>query len=641
MNPPIGAARAGLLGSVTADPLTVIDQFDSIADYDHQQGEEDVTQTTATDPDLPSWVDDNVFEASDPGYTELNDTGGGSLPVLPSKGDDNTTILYASSSGSEEYGPSYNVIDGQNHYSIRVEGTQVRFFKYDSNDGGANVLNSWTITDPGTDLISIEFKHGNGSNDLSDEEHLIRVNNVTQGNTLLDTTHTVSTPLSPSDGFGVVFNSSGTMRFHGAAISGQTTTDDGSNGGGGTGTYYTGNTLLTSDYPGPQDAINAASSLDTVVFDETETVPDISPASLVVDKADIKIEGGDVSGNHIEAENTNPTGDILRIEEPAKNVWVDNLTIDCRCDFAKGGGASGAARGIGGQDIGELDHIRITNCTVKSSGRNAINFVNGDSNGVQGDLTDFYISNNTVLTADSHGILMGVYDDQGPTVIENVIMEYNYVEETNSQACGIFAQQEDATASNCLYLFNEIQQAGTNAGDQGSSTSFESIVNNAAYYGNIVDNKALLGGPSSTKGGVGTAFVRNEVYGGGRALRLEGDQGRTPTTIVMQQNVVDSANHAVHADGDQVEGANGLRVDDNEFINCSPTINDASDVELTNNGTSLGVSTGQPSSPTNPVEFTNTQGETQVAISWDVGGPDPSNPVSVFVDVSLDGGASV
>jgi hypothetical protein len=656
MSPPIGAARS-VMTAATGSELTVIDQFDAKADYDHQNGAGDVTETTNTthDADLPSWVDDNVFEAVSPNFTELADTGAGSVDALPSKGDSEPSELYISADTStHQHGPLYNVIDGGNYYGIEVDGSgsQVAFFKREN--GSRTDYQTWSVTAPGADLVRVTWQHGDGTNGLADEEHKVLVENVSQGTTLVDTTWTIGdggeTPLTVSDGFGVYFNTSGTMRAHGAAISGQPTSSNG--GGGGGGTYYTGDTLYTSNYTNAQDAINAATATDIVVFDQTESVADISPASLTVDKADIKLYGDPgVSGNHIEASSTNPTGDMLRIEEPAQNIWVDNLTIDCRCDFATGGGAPGAARGIGGLDIGELDHIRLTNNTINNAGRNGISFVNGDDDGsgATGDLTDFYIANNDIIQADGHGILMGIWGQTGPMTIQDVIYEGNTVQWTNSQALGCFVVQDSAgshVGDSVLYLDNLVDQRSGSGdptpGDSGSNCSLEANIDRSAYYGNEVyaTSGSTQGGPSTTKGGEEVIIARNYVEDGGRMTRVmdrPAGVGDPPLTTFVHANECTGGNHVCY-----LEDTGDYQVSDNKGtagITENGTLTGTTTVF--NNNSSPGVPTGIPSSFDNPASFTDSQGDTVGALSWDIGGPDPANPVSVAVDVNLSGGASV
>ena len=391
-------------GITTGETLTVIDQFNLLADYDHQQDADgDVIQTTDTThtADLPSWVDDNVFEATSPGYTEYLDTGAGSIDAYPSKGDANPSMYFLSSTTSgADYGVMYNVVDGNTFYEIHLDGgaQEVQFSKRDD-DGTYSEFQSWSATISGGELYEIEFQHGDGTNGLADEEHLVRVTNVSDGTTLVDTTYTIAAgnELTVSDGFGVKFNGSGTMRAHGAAVNGDTDTSNG--GGGSNGTYYTGDILYTSDYSGIQATIDAASATDTVRVDTVETVSEV-----VSVKSGIKVEG---DGGKIQAADGSGT-DILRPSE-ASNIWFDGLHIDGGWEGPNGDGGNVGTRCIGGVNVGPVDNIRITNCTIENSGLNAVNFV--DKNGDE--MTDIYIANNTIRNSRNHGILLGVRDENG------------------------------------------------------------------------------------------------------------------------------------------------------------------------------------------------------------------------------------
>jgi len=382
--------------------------------------------------------------------------------------------------------------------------------------------------------------------------------------------------------------------------------------------------------------LDAANPGDTVVVDTDHQVADRQPASIEVPISDIKIEGDGTSV--IEAANANPAGDILRIENK-ENVWVDNLIID-----ARSGEGDGNARNIGGQDVGTLNNIRITNCVCKNSGRNAINFVNDDT---AGDLTDFYIANNTVNFADGHGILIGVYDNAGSARIENVIFENNTVTDTDSQALGMFAVGNNASAENILYVDNTIDQP-TSTDTQGSNSAFEDDVSYAAYYANeiISGPDTLQGAITVTKDGEQNIVARNKVRNGGRMIVVEDRQpfrGGPPRRNLVIGNDCRGGNHGVYYD--ELDG--DLQISDNRIRDCRNVVTDAStntggNYKIFNNGPQVSRSeSGLPDRIQNPVEFVDSRGDTVGAIAWNRGSPESDEPVRVTVSVNLDGGVSV
>jgi len=411
--------------------------------------------------------------------------------------------------------------------------------------------------------------------------------------------------------------------------------NDGADDGSDPSDYYNGAVVRSSEFDDLQAALDAASPRDTVLVDTDHQVADRQPASIEVPTSDIKIEGDGTSV--IEAASTNPTGDILRIEDK-ENVWLDNLIVDAKC-----GEGSGASRNIGGQDVGTLNNIRVTNCVCRNSGRNAINFVNDE---VQGDLTDFYIAHNTVDFADAHGILMGVYDNAGAAKVENIIYENNEIKDTDSQALGVFAVGSNAAGKNILYLDNTINQPAT-TDDQGSNTSFEDQISNSAYYGNEVINApdSLQAGPSITKGGKECIIANNRVRNGGRLMRVQDRQpyyAGPPVRNLVIQNDVSDGNHGLYTE--ELEGE--LQVSDNRIYNINNNITEKNNTGkpyiFYNNGSDVPTSdVGIPDSFENPATWQNQDGQTVGALSWSTGTPHPDTPVRVAVSVDLDGGASV
>ena len=393
--------------------------------------------------------------------------------------------------------------------------------------------------------------------------------------------------------------------------------------------------IRSSNFEDLQAALDAASPQDTVLVDRDHQVADRQPASLEVPISDIKIQGdGD---SVIEAANPNPTGDILRIENK-ENVWIDNLTIDAKC-----GEDRGDARIIGGQDIGTLSNVRVTGCVCRNSGRNAINFVNDE---VRGDLTDFYIANNIVDFSSNHGILMGVYDNRGKISIENVIYDSNRVHNTDSQALGVFAVGDNAMGKNILYVSNTIEQPRS-TDYQGSNTSLEANISNAAYYGNQVISapNSVQAGPSITKGGEQNIIANNKIRNGGRMMRVvdrEPFNGGPPRENLVINNDVANGNHGLYTA--ELEGA--LQASDNRMRNVDNIItqrnNTGEPYVFYNNGPDVSASdVGIPNQFENPVTWQNREGQTIGALSWTSGSPQPNEPVKVAVSVDLDGGASV
>jgi hypothetical protein len=382
--------------------------------------------------------------------------------------------------------------------------------------------------------------------------------------------------------------------------------------------------------------LDAANPGDTVMVDTDHQVADRQPASIEVPVSDIKIEGDGTSV--IEAASPNPTGDILRIENK-ENIWVDNLIIDARC-----GESDGKARNIGGQEVGTLKNIRVTNCVCKNSGRNAINFVNDNT---AGDLADFYIANNTVNFASGHGILLGVYDNAGSVRIENVIYENNTVINTNSQAIGIFAVGNNASAENVLYVDNTIDQPPS-TDNRGSNSAFEANVSYAAYYANeiISGPDTLQGGITITKGGEQNIVARNKVRNGGRMILVEDRQpflGGPPRTNLVIGNDCRGGTHGVYYD--ELDG--DLQISDNHIRGIRNVVTDAGgntggNYKIFNNGAQVSTSeSGLPDRIQNPVELVDSRGDAVGAIAWNRGSPAPDEPVQVTVSVDLDGGVSV
>jgi hypothetical protein len=391
----------------------------------------------------------------------------------------------------------------------------------------------------------------------------------------------------------------------------------------------------SSNFGDLQAVLDAANPGDTVMVDTDHQVADRQPASIEVPVSDIKIEGDGTSV--IEAASPNPTGDILRIENK-ENIWVDNLIIDARC-----GESDGKARNIGGQEVGTLNNIRVTNCVCKNSGRNAINFVNDNT---AGDLADFYIANNTVNFASGHGILLGVYDNAGSVRIENVIYENNTVMDTDSQALGIFAVGNNALGSSVLFFNNTIKQPKST--DQyGANAGFETEISNAAYYGNEIINGSgtLQGGLTVTKGGEQCIVANNNVRNGGRLMLVMDRQpysGSPPLDNLVIENDVADGNHGLYTE--ELEGR--LQASDNRMRNVNNNIteknNTGGSYVFYNNGPDVPTSdAGVPDSFENPATWENQDGKTVGAVSWNPGTPHPDAPVRVAVSVDLDGGASV
>ena len=371
-----------------------------------------------------------------------------------------------------------------------------------------------------------------------------------------------------------------------------------------------------------------------MVVDTDHQVADRQPASIEVPISDIKIEGDGTSV--IEAADTNQSGDILRIEDK-ENVWIDNLIIDAKC----GEGRRGDARNIGGQEVGTLRNIRITNCVLRNAGRDAIVFENDD---VAGDLTDFYIAGNTINFSDNHGILLGVYDNAGPSTIKNVIYENNKITDTDIQAIGVFAVGSNASGENILMVDNVVNQPPA-TDEQGANHGFETNISYALAYANEINSYRAQAGISITKGGTDCIAYRNKVRGGGRAVWI--DDRKTGPPITRHNLVVGNdnrnANHGVwygNIDGD-------LQVSDNYLTgNGNPVTdgggNTGSNYKIFNNGTGVGTAdTGLPSSIQNPISITDSNGDTVGAASWDRGSPHPDDPVRVAVSVDLGGNASV
>jgi len=440
-------------------------------------------------------------------------------------------------------------------------------------------------------------------------------------------------PSSPAEGQFWYNTSDGALRINTSkgpvdivSVGGES---DGSGGREGDNTYYDGKKLATSEYGGIQAAVDAASAKDVISVDADETV-----SSVVALKSDIKIEG---AGGVITAADGS-SKDMLRPGE-VSNVWIDGIHLDGGWEGPNGDGGNVGTRCIGGVNVGPVDNIRITNCTIENSGLNAVNFV--DKNGDE--MTDIYIANNTIRNSRNHGILLGVRDENGSGgLVENLLIRGNQVDDSyDAQAIGCFGQ-DGGVARNCAIVDNMIDQRG-GVDPSGANIALEEEVENCIVYANTIlgDPNASRGGPNITKDGRNCILGNNYVKDCARSIVVKNHSYYEPDgpprySLVIKNEVVDGSDGFFYSDLD-----GDLHVSDNCFTNCNKGITDGgsntgTNYTFYNNGPSVSsAKVGIPDNVGTSVTYTDEDGNTIGSGTWSAGSVDPSNPVSVSVSASI------
>jgi hypothetical protein len=326
---------------------------------------------------------------------------------------------------------------------------------------------------------------------------------------------------------------------------------------------------------------------------------------------------------------------MLQPEDGVQNLWIDGVTID----GGWGGPDSGVNVGvrlIGGLDFGDITNIRITNCTLRNSGLNAIELVNR-SGGV---ISDLYIADNTIESSRNHGIILGVKETEGS--LHDVVIENNTVRDSyDAQGIGVFGQAP-AEEFNTAILNNTVDNSGFSA-KYGTNIAFEERAdNNIAYANEVVGNSSSnKGGVAATKDGDNNILGNNRVSNCARSLQVQNldyfePEGPPRRNLVVRNYVTTGTNGFYYnrLDGD-------LHVSDNLIEDVGTVVADGGDntgsnYTFYNNGSSVSDSgVGLPDSVGSSVSYQDADGNTVGTASWGRGSPDPDDPVSVSVSTNV------
>lgn len=405
--------------------------------------------------------------------------------------------------------------------------------------------------------------------------------------------------------------------------------DDGNGGGGGDdggdSNYFDGDRLRSSEYDSLQAAVNAASARDRVLVDTDHVLND-----WVTLKSDILVLG---DGGTIRA--ADGTGsDVLRPEN-VTNVWIDGVTIDGGWEGPDGDGGNVGTRLIGGINPGPVSNLRVTNCTLRNSGLNAIEL--GEKGGAT--IEDVYVANNTITNARNHGVVIWAEDDPGESTVRNAIVEDNLVERFHrAQGIGFFGRG-NSYVENVAILNNRVKDTAT-TDMAGAAVALEENVRYGIAYGNdVTGRRGAKNGCAVTKSAKDCAVLRNRVdgaQGGITALSFaffDGDPNAPVDRAVFARNYATDADHGFSYQ--KIDGR--VHVANNRFENTgSPVINDRGDntgtITFENNG--AGVSdAGLPASRGTGVSYSDAR--SSVEASWSRGSVDPNDPVEVSVSVDV------
>jgi len=391
-------------------------------------------------------------------------------------------------------------------------------------------------------------------------------------------------------------------------------------------TYYDGATVYTSDYSSLSDAVAAASARDRVLVDTDHTLD-----TAVRPKSDMLIRGA--GGTIQAADGTNQN--MLQPEDGVQNLWIDGVTIDGGWQ-GPDSGVNVGVRLIGGLDFGDITNIRITNCTLRNSGLNAIELVNR-SGGV---MSDIYIADNTIERSRNHGIILGIKETEGS--LHDVIIESNTVRDSyDAQGIGVFGQSP-AEEFNTAILDNTVDNSNFSH-TYGTNIAFEERADNNVAYANEVIGYPLSnrGGVAATKDADNNILGNNRVSNCARSLQVQNldyfePEGPPRRNLVVQNYVTSGTNGFYYnrLDGD-------LHVFDNLIEDVGTVIADGGDNTGSNytfysNGSSVSSSSvGLPDSVGTSVSYQDSDGNTVGTASWSRGSPSPDDPVSVSVSTNV------